>query len=69
MPGWSPPRRGFAVFSTAIGRATIAADLRVGLGGPDQPVIAVPVGTSTLAVQAAPASCIPAYGSGDHVRQ
>ncbi|MGW1411677.1 hypothetical protein [Streptomyces sp. NPDC002403] len=69
MPGWSPPRRGFAVLSTAIDWATIAADLRAGLGGPYQAVGAVPVGTSTLAIQAAPASCIPASGPGDHVRQ
>ncbi|MFE7267699.1 hypothetical protein ACFU9B_37695 [Streptomyces sp. NPDC057592] len=64
MPSWSPPRRGFTALLTAVDRATISADLWAGLGGPDQAVGAVLVGTSTLAVQAAPASGIPAIWAG-----
>ncbi|MEU0836892.1 hypothetical protein [Streptomyces sp. NPDC005969] len=64
MPSWIPPWRGFTVLLSAVDWATASAGLWAGLGGPDQVVGAVLVGTSTPGVQAAPASGIPAIWAG-----
>ncbi|MFE7245897.1 hypothetical protein [Streptomyces sp. NPDC057580] len=64
MPSWIPPWRGFTVLLSAVDWATISAGLWAGLGGPDQAVGAVLVGTSTPGVQAASASGMPAIWAG-----